>query len=424
MEISEVFHPRRVVTGLDAQGTSRLARVEEIEPARVEYAAHTPVEAYNPTWSPPQTYYHRVWASDRLPVPLPSDGLTPPIDSSPTPGETAEHLRRAYAVPPPLGFRAAWVRGQGPGPITPIAWHDSTDIKFTMGGEQGYLFDDGTELVLRAGDVLVENGTNHAHQDFSANNVFHGYLVVGGLRVGKHPPYEMLHPVQRGPVGGHRSGEIRDKEPLTPWTAPAPPQPKYLDAGKVLSMSEVDRPRRIVAANRPDGRSSVARLEEVAPVDHPIFSSWFPIWGADRLPLYLPCDGLAPPFESLPTPDEAEEALQRSHYLPPPLGYRVGVAKLDPMERPGAMHWYDSVEIYFVMHGEVSYMVDSGDAVDLRAGDTLIQNGTNHAWHNRGDAPVWLGIGVFGAVRFGAHPPLENLHAVQRGSCNRLGERR
>jgi uncharacterized cupin superfamily protein len=424
MEISEVFHPRRVVTGLNAEGKSCLARVEEIHPARVEYAINSPIQANLPTWTPPRTGYHRVWASDRLPVPLPSDGLTPPIDSNPTPDETPEHLRRAYAVPPPLGFRAAWVRGRGPQPIVPMHWHDSTDFKIMMAGEQGYVHDDGTEIVLRAGDVIVQNATHHAQQDFSENNAIQGYIVVGGLRVGAHPPYETLHPVQRGPVGGHRSGEIRGKQPSAPWTAPAPPPPKFRDAGTVLSMSEVERPRRIVTGNRPDGTSCVARCEEVEATDHPIFGTWFPIWGSDRLPLYFPTDGLAPPFDSFPTPEEAREALRRSHFLPPPLGYRVGIAKLDPSERPGVMHWYDSVEVYFIMHGEVTHMLDSGEAIDLRAGDVLIQNGTNHAWHNRGDGPVWLAIGAFGAVRFGAHPPLASLHPVQRGSGNRPGERR
>ncbi len=423
-EIGEVTTPRRVVTGLDAAGASYLARVEVIEPARVEYAIATPIQAYSPTWQSPRTGYHRVWASDRLPVPLPSDGLTPPIDSGPSPEETPEHLRLAYAVPPPLGFRAAWVRGRGPSPPVPMHWHDSLDVKVVMAGEQGYIHDDGSETLLRTGDVLVQNATHHAQEDFSEHHPVQGYLVVGGLRVGKHPPLENVHPVQRGPIGGHRSGEIRGKQPSLPWTARAPTPGSYPDSGKLVSFAQVERPRRVICGNRPDGVSYVARLEEVDPVPHPLLGTYFPIWGSDRLPLYFPSEGLAPQFDSFPTPEETPAALSRAHFLPPPLGFRLGVARLDPTPAAGPMHWYDAVEVYFVMHGQVTMILDGGEQLDLRAGDCLVRNGTNQAWHNRGTGPAWLAVGIFGAVRFGVQPPLENLHEAQRGSGNRTGERR
>jgi quercetin dioxygenase-like cupin family protein len=39
--------------------------------------------------------------------------------------------------------------------------------------------------------------------------------------------------------------------------------------------------------------------------------------------------------------------------------------------------------------GEIVAMMDEGEAL-LKAGDVLIQRGTNHAWSNRTDEPAYL----------------------------------
>jgi quercetin dioxygenase-like cupin family protein len=70
------------------------------------------------------------------------------------------------------------------------------------------------------------------------------------------------------------------------------------------------------------------------------------------------------------------------------------------MERdaPG-MHTTDTVDFEVVLSGEVVLELDDGAEVTLRAGDTVVQNGTRHAWRNRGDVPAVIAVGIIGAVR-------------------------
>jgi uncharacterized cupin superfamily protein len=42
-----------------------------------------------------------------------------------------------------------------------------------------------------------------------------------------------------------------------------------------------------------------------------------------------------------------------------------------------------------VLAGEIHALMDEGEVL-LKAGDVLIQRGTNHAWSNRTDAPATL----------------------------------
>jgi mannose-6-phosphate isomerase-like protein (cupin superfamily) len=52
---------------------------------------------------------------------------------------------------------------------------------------------------------------------------------------------------------------------------------------------------------------------------------------------------------------------------------------------PG-MHKTDTVDYCVVLSGEIYAVLDEGEVL-LRAGDCLVQRGTNHAWSNRSDAP-------------------------------------
>jgi hypothetical protein len=51
---------------------------------------------------------------------------------------------------------------------------------------------------------------------------------------------------------------------------------------------------------------------------------------------------------------------------------------------PG-MHITDTIDYAIVLHGELVAIMDEGETV-MRAGDILIQRGTNHAWANRSGA--------------------------------------
>ena len=55
---------------------------------------------------------------------------------------------------------------------------------------------------------------------------------------------------------------------------------------------------------------------------------------------------------------------------------------------PG-FHKTHSVDYAIVLSGEIHALMDEGEVL-LKAGDVLIQRGTNHAWSNRTDAPATL----------------------------------
>jgi mannose-6-phosphate isomerase-like protein (cupin superfamily) len=55
---------------------------------------------------------------------------------------------------------------------------------------------------------------------------------------------------------------------------------------------------------------------------------------------------------------------------------------------PG-FHKTHSVDYAIVLAGEIVAMMDEGE-VPLKAGDVLIQRGTNHAWSNRTDEPAYV----------------------------------
>jgi len=57
-----------------------------------------------------------------------------------------------------------------------------------------------------------------------------------------------------------------------------------------------------------------------------------------------------------------------------------------PVRHP-FMHATDSVDYAIVLDGEIDMLLDGDAEVHLRAGDILVQQGTNHAWVNRSDRP-------------------------------------
>ncbi len=69
---------------------------------------------------------------------------------------------------------------------------------------------------------------------------------------------------------------------------------------------------------------------------------------------------------------------------------------------PGArspMHRTNSVDYGIVIEGELDMEVDGGEVVHLKAGDVVVQRGTNHAWINNSGAPVKMAW-----ILIAAHP--------------------
>jgi len=71
---------------------------------------------------------------------------------------------------------------------------------------------------------------------------------------------------------------------------------------------------------------------------------------------------------------KAFEAMGAGHAMDP------GAAR-----HPG-MHKTSTVDYALVLDGEIWALMDEGEVL-MRAGDCLVQRGTNHAWNNRSDRP-------------------------------------
>ena len=63
------------------------------------------------------------------------------------------------------------------------------------------------------------------------------------------------------------------------------------------------------------------------------------------------------------------------------------------------MHTTDTVDFEYILSGEVDLILDDGAKVTLRQGDSVVQNGTRHAWQNHGTVPCQIVVFVLGVER-------------------------
>jgi quercetin dioxygenase-like cupin family protein len=79
---------------------------------------------------------------------------------------------------------------------------------------------------------------------------------------------------------------------------------------------------------------------------------------------------------------------------------------MDPSaSRHPGMHRTDTVDFAIVLSGEIWALMDEGETL-MRAGDTLVQRGTNHAWSNRSDQACLVAF-ILVSARPGAGPAKE-----------------
>ena len=172
--------------------------------------------------------------------------------------------------------------------------------------------------------------------------------------------------------------------------------------------------RRIVTGHTPDGKGTIVSDTQVDAGTSPILSGWEYnyIWWADEAPTF-PDDGTLHPYSTHFPPvggfrfltfTMPPESLER----PENLDFEVILEAIDEMS-PGAanymekdnpgMHTSDTIDFEYIISGEIWLELDDGKEVHLRAGDTVIQNGTRHAWHNKGSEPCSVVVCTIGAHR-------------------------
>jgi len=174
------------------------------------------------------------------------------------------------------------------------------------------------------------------------------------------------------------------------------------------------RIRRVVTGHTPDGKATVASDTEVDAITIRMLpgTEFHRLWGADEAPTF---------------PD-AGASRSAPAYFPPVGGFRFGVFTVGPdsvampkdldlqvalaeledklpgiagrleADNPG-MHTSDTIDFEYVLSGEVWLELDDGREVHLRAGDTVVQNGTRHAWRNKSAEPCRVVFCLIGAHR-------------------------
>jgi quercetin dioxygenase-like cupin family protein len=89
---------------------------------------------------------------------------------------------------------------------------------------------------------------------------------------------------------------------------------------------------------------------------------------------------------------------------PPAKGTRFAVIDFPPGNHPH-MHRTETVDYVIVMEGEIEMDMDDS-TVKLKAGDIMIQRGTNHAWANRSSKRARVAFVLVDAEPLGIGKPV------------------
>jgi quercetin dioxygenase-like cupin family protein len=134
--------------------------------------------------------------------------------------------------------------------------------------------------------------------------------------------------------------------------------------------------RRVVTGHDQKGRAIVLADETISPLRRPdasMVSSH--IWLTDAAPA------------DIENADDGKEKIVGT--APPDGGTRFGILDIAPGNTQHPPHRTDTVDYIICLAGAVDLEID-GMGVTLKAGDILVQRGTNHAWVNRGTEPARL----------------------------------
>lgn len=146
------------------------------------------------------------------------------------------------------------------------------------------------------------------------------------------------------------------------------------------------RVRRIVTGHNADGQAVIAADEALAGVGLAEDSgrtdaTFFQLWATHEMPVALTDDAVV---------------RQREGSTTTTLGTGSGSVLRIGVLAPGTrspMHRTESLDYGICLDGECDMELDGGEVVTVRAGDVVVQRGTNHVWHNRSAAPcrfAWI----------------------------------
>jgi len=157
--------PRRIVTGTDAQGKSRIAS---------DNRSPEPLDV----WGPGSATFYNVWRTDpaaHVPHIMgdtdPAAGFTDMTQIFPECGGSHMTISLWPANYPPEETMPAWMHST-----------DSVEYILIVSGEMTCFFDSGEKVTLAAGDCLIQNGTAHAWRNESARDCVMAAISIGAKR--------------------------------------------------------------------------------------------------------------------------------------------------------------------------------------------------------------------------------------------------
>jgi quercetin dioxygenase-like cupin family protein len=142
--------------------------------------------------------------------------------------------------------------------------------------------------------------------------------------------------------------------------------------------------RRVVTSHNANGKAVVW-------IDGDATNHKFP---SDKISSTLMWSTDATPTQILSDTDEGARILGTT---PPLGGSRFTMMEFQP-GNAGHLHRTDTIDYVICLEGEIDMELDDAERVTLKAGDVVIQRGTNHAWINRGTRPCRLAVVLIDAL--------------------------
>jgi quercetin dioxygenase-like cupin family protein len=136
-------------------------------------------------------------------------------------------------------------------------------------------------------------------------------------------------------------------------------------------------------------------------IDAPASNAKFPSPGTVSMLIW--CTDGAP--ATIPAGTEIEDMGARIlGTAPPAKGTRFAVIDFPPGNKPH-MHRTETVDYVICLEGEIDMDMDES-TVTMRAGDIMVQRGTNHAWANRGTSRARVAFVLIDAEPLGVGKPV------------------
>jgi len=371
---------RRVVTGNDARGHSKV--VWDGPAPNTHEASMGAGRGHTDLW---------VWTD--TPVPLSGDYDDGKLQYAFCGPPEGGHLRVVESRPRPLDYdpakdksvvpahppkprsasRGTWDRGGGNAYSSAMHKTETVDYGIMLAGERELILDD-RKLVMKPGDVVIQVGAWHQcvmpRGAMMAFDMIAARFVDGprGLAQGKDTPLRAAPKLPAGAKAARRIVTI-DREPgksslvgdgPAPDVRTDPARPGYACARLWVIDSA---PAKIVFetlhlphALEPPARGSVCRVVTFPPDD-----GWKGKVGAAQVKAY---------FGAMGSP---------------------GASTYSPLAPHPYMQKTRTLDFCIVLEGEIVLVLDTQE-VALKAGEIVVQRGTNHAWSNRSTRPAVVAV--------------------------------